>query len=362
MTPGATGAVPIDAQRLTSVVADIFTACGIAVADAQIVAADLVAADLEGIASHGVMLVPMYVDRINQGSVSRRSAGEIVSDRGGAIVIDAGNALGQLTSRQAVKLAVARAREIGLAAVAVRNGFHFGTAGRYARMMAEQNCVGIVLSNTRPLMPAPGGAEALVGNNPIAIALPSTGEFPVEADMALSATAMGKIRLAAAAGEPIPGDWAVDSQGRPTTDAATAIKGMLLPAAGPKGFGLAFVIDLLCGGLSDGAVGAEVRPLYGDPAEPYRCSHFFTAIHAGHFPAGDRFAERVRDQALRVSRARRGAGGERVSAPGELVWATRTASEGTCRLDAPTLRSLVDTAARVGLGNFEAALLGARGA
>jgi len=362
MAADAAGSVAIDAQRLISAVADIFMAVGIAAADAQVVAADLVAADVEGIASHGVMLVPMYVERINKGSVSHWSAGEVISDRGGAMVIDAGNALGQLTSRQAVRLAVARAREIGLAAVAVRNGFHFGTAGRYARMMAEQNCVGIVLSNTRPLMPAPGGAEALVGNNPIAIALPSAGEFPVEADMALSATAMGKIRLAAAAGEPIPGDWAVDSQGRPTTDPATAIKGMLLPAAGPKGFGLAFVIDLLCGGLSDGAVGAEVRPLYGDPAEPYRCAHFFMAIHAAHFPAGERFAERVRDQALRVSRSKRGAGVERVSAPGELVWATRTASEGTCRLDAPTLRSLVDTAARVGLGNCEAALLGARGA
>src|SRR5438132_2719575 len=217
MTPGATGAVPIDAQRLTSAVADIFAAVGVAVADAQVVAADLVAADLEGISSHGVMLLPMYIERINKGSVSRHSAGEIISDRGGAIVIDAGNALGQLTARQAVKLAVARSREIALAAVAVRNGFHFGTAGRYARMMAEQNCVGIVLSNTRPLMPAPGGAEAMVGNNPIAIALPSAGAFPVEADMALSATATGKIRLAAAAGQRIPEDWAADSHGRPTS-------------------------------------------------------------------------------------------------------------------------------------------------
>jgi LDH2 family malate/lactate/ureidoglycolate dehydrogenase len=362
MPADAAGSVAIDAQRLISAVADIFMAVGIAAADAQVVAADLVAADLEGIASHGVMLVPMYVERINKGSVSRRSAGEVISDRGGAMVIDAGNALGQLTSRQAVKLAVARAREIGLAAVAVRNGFHFGTAGRYARMMAEHNCVGIVLSNTRPLMPAPGGAEALVGNNPIAIALPSAGEFPVEADMALSATAMGKIRLAAAAGQPIPEDWAVDAQGRATTDPAAAIKGMLLPAAGPKGFGIACVIDLLCGGLSDGAVGAEVRPLYGDPAEPYRCSHFFMAIHAGHFLVGDRFAERVRDQAMRVSRSKRGPGVERVYAPGELVWATRQGSEGVCRLDAPTMRSLVDTAAGVGVGNFEAALLGARGA
>jgi LDH2 family malate/lactate/ureidoglycolate dehydrogenase len=361
MSADAAGSVAIDAQRLIAAVADIFMAVGIAAADAQVVAADLVAADLEGIASHGVMLLPMYVERINKGSVSRRSAGEVISDRGAAMVIDAGNALGQLTSRQAVRLAVARAREIGLAAVAVRNGFHFGTAGRYARMMAEQNCVGIVLSNTRPLMPAPGGAEALVGNNPIAIALPSAGEFAVEADMALSATAMGKIRLAAAAGESIPEDWAVDSQGLPTTEPAAAIKGMLLPAAGPKGFGLAFVIDLLCGGLSDGAVGAEVRPLYGDAADPYRCSHFFLAIHAGHFPVGDRFAERVRDQAARVSRSKRGPGLERVYAPGELVWATRQASKGVCRLDAPTMRSLRDTAARVGVGNFEAVLLGATG-
>jgi LDH2 family malate/lactate/ureidoglycolate dehydrogenase len=362
MPAEAAGSVAVDAQRLISAVGDILTAAGIAAADARLVAADLVAADLEGIASHGVMLLPMYVERIDKGSVSRASAGAVVSDRGAAIVIDAGNALGQLTSRQAVRLAVERARQIGIAAVAVRNGFHFGTAGRYARMMAEQNCVGVVLSNTRPLMPAPGGAEALVGNNPIAIALPSAGEFAAEADMALSATAMGKIRLAAAAGARIPEDWAVDSQGRPTTDPAAAIKGMLLPAAGPKGFGLAFVIDLLCGGLSDGAVGAEVHPLYGDPAEPYRCAHFFLAIDTDHFPAGERFAERVRDQTMRVSASKRGPGVERVYAPGELVWATRQASKGVCPLDAATVRSLLETAARVGVADLEASLLGSRGA
>jgi len=167
--------VAIEAQRLVSAVADIFKAVGIAAEDAQVVAADLVAADLEGIASHGVMLLPMYVERIVKGSVSARSGGEVVSDHGGAIVIDAGHALGQLTARQAVRLVVARAREIGIAVAVVRDGFHFGTAGRFARMIAEHNCIGIVLSSTRPLMPAPGGAEAMVGNNPIAVALPSTG-------------------------------------------------------------------------------------------------------------------------------------------------------------------------------------------
>lgn len=341
----------VEAQRLIAAVADIFSALGIAKGDARLVAEDLVTADLEGVASHGVMLVPMYVDRILQGSVSKRSRGDIVSDRDAAIVIDAGHALGQLTAHQAVELSINRAKEIGAAVVAVRNAFHFGTAGRYARLMAEQGCIGIVMSNTRPLMPAPGGAEAMVGNNPVAIALPTAGKHPVEVDMALSATAMGKIRLAAGAGQSIPEGWAVNSEGQPTTDPAEAIKGMLLPAAGPKGFGLAFVIDLLCGGLSGGAIGAEVRPLYGDPAQPYQCSQLFLAIHAGHFPASETFAAKVSDQATRVSGSKRASGVNRVYAPGELAHATRIANGATCSLSRQTLESLTAAAARAGVKN-----------
>jgi LDH2 family malate/lactate/ureidoglycolate dehydrogenase len=347
--PGANSQVTVGAPSLARAVAAIFAAAGVAPADAAIVAEDLVAADLEGVASHGVMLVPMYLDRLLSGSISKVSAGDVVWNRDGAIVLDAANAFGQLTARQAVTLAIARAREIGLAAVAVRNAFHFGTAGRYARLMADQGCVGIVMSNTRPLMPAPGGAEALVGNNPLAIALPTQGNFPAEVDLALSATAMGKIRLAAAAGQTIPEGWAADAQGRATTDPNAAIKGMLLPAAGPKGFGLAFVIDLLCGGLSAGAVGADVRPLYGDPAEPYRCSQLFLAIDAGHFPTGDEFAARTAARTARVSTSKRAPGVERVYAPGELVFVTREHSAGTCRLSPETTRSLIEAAAKVGV-------------
>ncbi len=336
-------------SRLTDAVTRIFIALGMAPDDAAVVADDLVAADLEGVASHGVMLVPMYVDRMLTGSVSTRRAGDVVSDRETAIVIDAGNALGQLTARQAVRLAVARAKELGLAAVAVRNAFHFGTAGRYARLMAEQGCVGIVMSNTRPLMPPPGGAEAMVGNNPIAIALPSAGAHPVDVDMALSATAMGKIRLAAAAGTGIPADWAVDADGQPTTDPAAAIKGMLLPAAGPKGFGLAFVIDLLCGGLSGGAIGAEVQPLYGDPADPYRCSHFFLAIDIGFFPAAERFAERVRDQAQRVSGAKRAPGRSASMRRASSPMRRAQAHASTCPLSPQTFDELIAAGRRVGI-------------
>lgn len=337
------GEVRVRADRLARAVTDIFVAAGVAPEGAAAVAEDLVAADLEGVASHGVMLVPMYVERIRAGSVSTRPAGAVVSDRQAAIVIDAQNALGQLTARQAVALAAERAAELGMAAVAVRNAFHFGTAGRYARMLAERGCVGIVMSNTRPLMPPPGGAEAVTGNNPVAVAVPSDGPFMPEVDMALSAAAMGKIRNAAAAGKPIPAGWATDKDGAETTDPNAAIAGMLLPAAGPKGFGLAFIVDLLCGGLSGGGIGGEVRPLFGQLDRPYNCANLFVAVHVGHFGDARDFAARAAAAARKAAQVKRAPGVERVFAPGELAWHARSASGGDCLLPRTAFDALVET-------------------
>lgn len=343
------GPVRVDAVKLAKAVADIFRGLGIAEPEARIVAEDLVLADQEGVGSHGVMLLPMYVERLQKGSVSKESAGTLVVDNRSCLVIDARNALGQLIARQAVDLVTVRAREHGMATVAVRNAFHFGTAGRYARLIAEAGCVGIVMSNTRPLLPAPGGAEPITGNNPIAIALPTSGAHPVEVDMALSATAMGKIRLAAAAGKPIPADWAMAADGKPTTDPNEAIKGMLAPAAGPKGFGLAFAIDLLCGGLSDGAIGSEVHPLYGDPAQPYQCSQMFMALDVKGFTDPRVFADRVNKQAQRASHSRRAPGIERVYAPGELAFATHQGNAGSVALSRQTFESLIAAGKSAGI-------------
>jgi LDH2 family malate/lactate/ureidoglycolate dehydrogenase len=341
--------VRIDAETLTALIADVFASLGVAAASARVVAEDLVLADLEGVSSHGVMLVPMYVERLRKGSVSKESVGAVVVDNRTSLVLDAHHVLGQLTAHQAVDLVTSRAREYGMATVAVRNAFHFGTAGRYARLIADQGCVGIVMSNTRPLLPAPGGAEAITGNNPIAVAVPSSGTQPAKVDMALSATAMGKIRLAAAAGQPIPADWAMAADGSPTTDPNEAIKGMLAPAAGPKGFGLAFVIDLLCGGLSEGAIGAEVRPLYGDASQPYRCSQLFLALDVKGFTDPKAFSERVDEQVQRVRRSKRAPGIERVYAPGELSCARRESSAGTVTLSRQTFESFATTAKSAGV-------------
>jgi LDH2 family malate/lactate/ureidoglycolate dehydrogenase len=332
---------------LEDAITRLFVAVGVAEDNARIVAADLVAADLEGVASHGIMLVPMYLERIRSGSVSATAQAEIVSDRNGTAVIDAKNQLGQLTARRALNLAVAKAKEFGLGAVSARNAFHLGALGLYARMMADSGCIGFATTNTRPLLPAPGGGEAVTGNNPLAIALPSAGQFAAEVDMAMSAVAMGKIRNAAASGNPIPDGWATDKEGKPTTDPKEAIAGMLLPAAGPKGFGLAFVLDILAGGLSDGGIGDEVRGLYGDPSVPYSCSAFFLAIDAGHFVDSNNFKQRTAKALTRVSSSRRAPGVDKLYAPGELAFSVRSAAQAICRPAAATLSALVEAGQQI---------------
>jgi LDH2 family malate/lactate/ureidoglycolate dehydrogenase len=277
--------------------------------------------------------------------VVTRTEAAVVSDRAASLVLDAGHALGLFTAEQAMDLAVERAGKFGIAVAAVRHGFHFGTARRYALRAAEAGCVGITMCNTRPLMPAPGGAERLVGNNPIAIALPTAGPVPVVLDMATSEAAMGKIRMAEKAGAPIPETWAVTSDGSPTTDAAQAIAGMLLPSGGPKGFGLAFVIDLMCGLLSGGATGAEVRPLYGDLSVPYDCSHLFIAIDVAHFCELDGFRKRAAAAAERIRSGRRAPGIDTLFAPGEPEWRSRERSGGEVTL-APAVAAMLVRFAR----------------
>lgn len=340
----ASSPILIPAAELAALVGRIFAATGISEQAAATVAGGLVEADLEGLPSHGVLLVDMYVARLRAGSVSARESAEIVSDRGSSVVLDGHHALGQLTGDQAMELAVARARQHGAGIVAVRHGFHFGAARRYVLQATEQDCIGIAMCNTRPLMPAPGGAERVVGNNPLAIALPSEGPIPLVLDMATSEAAMGKIRLAEKGGQAIPVNWAVRDDGGPTTDAAEAIAGMLLPAAGPKGFGLSFMIDLMCGLLSGGSHGAGVTPLYGDPAVPYSCSHLFIAIDVAHFSDVDQFRAQATAAANRIRAGKRAPGVDQVFLPGEPEWRRRENANGNVKLDPTVAGTLIKLA------------------
>ncbi|MGH8967401.1 MAG: Ldh family oxidoreductase, partial [Actinomycetes bacterium] len=240
----------VGAVDLRRIVRRIFEAAGVSEGGADAVAGSLVDADLRGVTSHGAMLVPMYVDRILCGSVRPAAQVRVVAEGPATAVLDAQHTLGQISGDHAMDLAVEKARACGVGVVVVCHAFHFGGAFRYVERAARLGCIAIAASNTRPLMPAPGGTRPVVGNSPIAVGVPRAGDEPILLDMALSEAALGKIRLAAAAGEDIPLTWATDARGVPTADPAAAVDGMLLPMGGHKGFGLALVVDLLSGVLS----------------------------------------------------------------------------------------------------------------
>lgn len=303
---------------LEATVGSVFGALGFEPADAAQIASALVEADLRGVSSHGVMLVPMYVDRLNAGGVTRERRLDVLHDAGAAMVVDARGGMGQLSSPQAMGLAIERAGQFGIGLVSVRNAHHFGAASRWAMQASQAGCLGIAMSNTTPLMPAPGGAERIVGNNPLAIAVPTGAGTGIVLDMALSAVALGKIRLAASAGQSIPDTWATDSSGLPTTDPESAVLGMLLPAAGHKGFGLALMIDVLTGVLSGGGWGEQVRPLYREPDRPNDCAHMFLAIDPELLGGIDEFRSRSSALADRVRGSATAPGVDRLYLPGEI--------------------------------------------
>lgn len=340
----------VPARALADLIEAVFESLGLSSGDAATLADSLVSADLEGVSSHGVALVPMYVERVRSGSVSVDARPQVIEDHGGLVVLSAANTFGQVSSRIAVKLASERARAHGIALVAVREAFHFGAAAYWSRKFASEGMVGFSFSNTRPLMPAPGGAERLVGNNPMAIAFPSASGDPLVVDMAMSATAMGKIRLAEAQGKSIPEGWATDAQGNSTTSPSEAINGMLLPAAGPKGFGLAVAIDLLCGALSGGAFGSAVRPLYAELDQPYNCSHAFIAIDAQRLGQGAGIGHEVAAFAQTIRESKRAPGFERVFAPGDLERSKRAELSGNCSLQPKLVAELNELAKQAKTG------------
>lgn len=326
--------VPV--ARLREETTGVFTALGFREEPARFMADSLIDADRAGIPSHGLMLLPMYVERILAGSVSRHEEALVVSRAAAVTVLDGRHALGHLTAAQAMAAAIDSAREHGLGLAVVRHAFHFGRAAQYAAQAARAGMIGVAAANTRPLMPAVGGAEPVVGNNPLAIAMPSGEGVGFTVDMAMSEAALGKIRLAAAEGRSIPEGWATDRDGAPTTDPTAAIAGMLLPVGGAKGFGLALAIDALTGALSGGAVGGEVKGLYASMAVPNDSAQFLLAIDVGAAVGAEDFDRGLTRLAAGVlgSRSRPGAGpvrlpGTRPLSPEEDgLWMERSTMDG----------------------------------
>jgi LDH2 family malate/lactate/ureidoglycolate dehydrogenase len=237
----------VKAEDLLDFCLSVLKCVGVKEDDAKIIADNLILANLRGVDSHGIARLPIYVERVIRGYINPQGPIEIVREHGAIALIDAHNNFGQVAAMYATNLAAEKVRRFGVSSVGVRNANHFGMAAYYALKLTQRKLIGIVLSNGPPAIAPWGGKKPMIGTNPLCVGFPVDGENSVILDMAVSTVARGKIRLAALKGEKIPEGWAFDEEGNPTTDSAAALRGSLAPIGGPKGYGLALALDLLCG-------------------------------------------------------------------------------------------------------------------
>lgn len=284
----------------------------------------LIEADLRGLRTHGILRIPMYLNRVRKGILDPLAVPETVHDNPGMVLVDAHNGMGQLASYSAMRQAILRAKEVGFCLAGVRNSNHFGAAAYYSMMASSQGMIGYASSNTEPLMPAPGGAEKLVGNNPLSWAFPGAQSPDIVVDMAVSAAAIGKIVLADKKGESIPSGWATDKHGFETNSSAEALDGgLLLPAGGPKGYGLSIVVDLLAGLLTDSGWGGGIRCPFHDFSGPQNLGHFFMVFDIEKWLDRDAYERNITHYIERIKKTKRRSDVEEIFLPGEIEFKTK---------------------------------------
>lgn len=297
----------------------LFQACGMSGRDAHTCADNLLYADLRGIDGHGVIRMSHYVGRLRRGSIAARVEPRF-SPLGAAVgLLDGGHAMGQVTGRAAIDHAIALARGAGTGVVVVKNGGHFGAAGYYGTVAAEQGLIAAVFANTDSILAPFGARVPFFGSNPISFAFPSpSGAACV--DMATTAVPYGKVVAAKVAGEKIPSHWGLDGSGSPTEDPARVRA--LHPMAGPKGSGLAWAIESLTALLARMPYGPDIPAMYGDPGQPRQLSQLFWVLDPERFLARSEFASRMDEMTTRLRDLPPAAGFANVCAPGDPEAAT----------------------------------------
>lgn len=258
------------AETLTEFTAGVFAATGMDRQHAQLLARNLVDADLRGVSTHGAVRIPGYVAQLRNGDVDPRAKVVLEERSAAAALVDGGGTFGAIGGSMAMDWAISTAASTGIAMVGARNVAHFGAAGYYARMAATAGMIGIAMTNGAPAIVTAGGIDARLGNNPLAIAAPGDDGFCL--DIAMSVVSRGRVKLVADAGQPVPEGWAIDASGHTTTDAQAALDGALLPFGGYKGAGLALAVEVLSAALTGAQLSQDVRPsgftatAAGDPA------------------------------------------------------------------------------------------------
>lgn len=303
----------VDRQEAVEVATAAFTTHGVSEADAHLTADVLVSADARGKHSHGLLRLPRFLRGVEYGNVDPAGEIRVVAERGGAAAIAGGSRLGPVVASEAVAEALDRAAEYGVGAVGVHDSNHLGMLGYYTDELRRAGYVGIAMTNTEPAMPPHGGAEPVLGTNPIAVGLPT--DPPFNLDMSTSAIARGTIERKKEAGESLPEGVALDSAGNPTTDPSAALEGTILPFGGPKGSGLAIAVEVLAGTLVGAATGTDVTGTY-HTEDPCTKGDLFVAVDPAAMGVPD-FAERASAFLTDLKDSERASGVDEIRLPGE---------------------------------------------
>ena len=325
---------------------------------AQVTADVLVTTDTWGVHTHGTKQLRPLVKNVRAGRLQAHAEPEVVAEGAGWALVDGHYAMPMVSSCLAMRTAMAKARDVGIAYAGVRHSSHFGAAGYYAVMGAQDGLLGMAMCNVDPCMTVPGARGRVLGTNPFAYAIPAGKGRPLFLDIATSAAAASKIFAAASVGKQIPEGWLVDDDGLPTVDPSIFPRsGALLPMAGHKGYGLALLIEVLAGVLTGAAITQEIKSWLDDVPDPTNEGHAFIAIDIAAIIDPAEFAERMNHLANEIHSAPKAKGAERIYLPGEMEWERRemALTHGVV-LPPDVVESLLGVAADVGLDRTSLAL------
>ncbi len=278
-------------QQERSIITEILTRMDVTPEDVEIVADVTLDGDLKGFTSHGLGRFPQYIKGLKCGTIKTDTDIEIEKETISTALLNGNHRFGHVVAYYAMEIAMEKARETGIGMVGVHDSNHFGVAGYYSDMAIMQDLIGVIIANTEPAVAPIGGKEPIIGTNPLSVGIPSHKNY-VSVDMATSATARGKLLEAMRKGEKIPENIALDSEGNPTIDPQTALKGSILPFGAHKGYALAFMIEILAGPLVKAAFGKAVTGT-ANPAEICTKGDMMIAIDPSIFGDIDDFKREV---------------------------------------------------------------------
>jgi len=261
---------------------------------AQAAARHLVRAEEQGLPTHGMSRVPFYCGMLRRGRADGGAAPRMQAERAGACLIDNRDGLPYVSVQWAIEEAIQRARRNGIAFAGITNSAHVGVLGIHLGPVAEAGMVGFAFTNSPAAIPAWGGKKPLFGTDPVAAVFPRKKQKPIVIDLALTTVVRGKIMMAMRKGERIPEGWALDRNGKPTTDPKEAIEhGSLFPIGGAKGAMLALMFELICAALTGSAIGPEADSFFSDEGNRPKIGQAFLAIDPSALAGLDRYFERV---------------------------------------------------------------------